>query len=279
MRGHRMLIYDPAFCQLRLDDSPTVIYEGDSLHALHAVIPRIGSSITEQGAAVIQQFEVMGVYTTTSSEALLQSRDKLRCLQQLNRAGIPTPRTVLVNHLDQLPDLLGAIGGMPVVIKLLQSTHGVGVILAETYHQAISTIEAMLRLGTRVIVQEFIRESAGEDVRAFVVAGEVVAAMCRRAADGDFRSNLHRGATAAPTRLGDAEEELVRRAVRALRIDVAGVDLLRSRRGPLIIEVNASPGLEGIETITGVDVSGKIIQHIERRMRTPRPLRRARKEK
>jgi len=272
MRGHRMLLYDPTFCQLRLDECPAVIYEGEEVQSLQAIIPRIGASITEQGASVIQQFEMMGVYSTASSGALLQSRDKLRCLQRLTQAGIPVPRTVLVNQPESLPELLYAVGGMPVVIKLLQSTHGIGVLLAENYHQATSTIEAMIRLGSRVIVQEFIRESAGVDVRAFVVAGEVVAVMCRQAANGDFRSNLHRGATATPTRLSPLEEELVKKSVIALGIDVAGVDLLRSKRGPLIMEVNASPGLEGIETITGVDVAGKIIQHIEKRLRKARVL-------
>ncbi|MCB0589412.1 MAG: RimK family alpha-L-glutamate ligase, partial [Phaeodactylibacter sp.] len=211
------------------------------------------------------QFETMQCLTVARSEALLQSRDKLRCLQKLARCGIEVPRSAFVAVGQDLMPLLREVGGLPIVIKMLESTHGNGVILAETYRTAESVIEAFQRLGERFIIQEFIREAKGADIRALVVAGEVVATMKRQARSGEFRSNLHRGASAEVAALTEEEEEIVRKSVKMLGLDVAGVDFLRSSRGPLVMEVNASPGLEGIEGITGVDVAGKIIEFIEKR--------------
>lgn len=264
-RGHAMHIVDHTRCTLAVGRGrPRIYYNDYPLERFDAVIPRIGASVTLQGASVISHFEMMQSFTATRSEALLQSRDKLRCLQKLARCGIEVPRTVLAAAGQDLMPLLGELGGLPVVVKLLESTHGNGVLLAESFRAAESMIEAFQRLGERIIIQEFIREAKGADIRALVVAGEVVAAMKRQARSGEFRSNLHRGATAEVANLSDEEMEAVRKSVKMLGLDVAGVDFLRSRRGPLVMEVNASPGLEGIEGITGVDVAGKIIEFIER---------------
>lgn len=266
-RGHRMSIIDHARCNLLLGHGkPRIIFEERSLGYLDAVIPRIGSSVTTQGAAVIGQFELMGVFTVARSQALLRARDKLRCLQRLAAHDLAVPRSAFVADGEDLVSLINTIGGLPVVVKLLESTHGSGVLLAETYQQVESTVEAFQRLGERAIIQEFIEEANGADIRAFVVAGKVVASMKRQACEGEFRSNLHRGATATPEQLSAEEEELVIRSVAAMGLDVAGVDLLRSARGPLVMEVNASPGLEGIETTTGLDVAGKIIEFVENRL-------------
>lgn len=274
-RGHRMSIIDHTFCNLLIErNQAQIIYEDRPLHRLDAVIPRIGSSVTLQGAAVINQLELMGVFTIARSEALLQARDKLRCLQRLAAGGLDVPRTVFVGDDEDLLPLVESVGGLPVVIKLLESTHGIGVLLAETLRSAESTVEAFRRLKERVLIQEFIREAEGADIRALVVGGEVVAGMKRQAREGEFRSNLHRGGTANVESLSEAEEQLVVQAVSAMGLDVAGVDLLRSARGPLIMEVNASPGLEGIETVAGVDVSGAVIRYIEKRVRNRKRRRR-----
>ncbi len=264
-RGHRMKIIDHTQCDLVLaSGGAQVIYDGRPLSDLDAVIPRIGSSVTHQGAAVILQMEQMGIFSAAGSQALVQSRDKLRCLQILSQKGIPIPRTVLVSSGEAIEGLIDRVGGLPVVIKLLESTHGVGVILAETTTGAGATIEAFQRLGERVLIQEFIRESAGVDVRALVVDNEVVAAMRREARPGEFRSNLHRGASASPRKLSQRERELVLQSVALLGLEVAGVDLLLSSDGPLVMEVNASPGLEGIEAVTRVKVAEKIIRFVEK---------------
>lgn len=260
-----MHIVDHTRCTLAVGRGrPRIYYNDYPLERFDAVIPRIGASVTLQGASVISHFEMMQSFTVARSEALLQSRDKLRCLQKLARCGIEVPRTVLAAAGQDLMPLLGELGGLPVVVKLLESTHGNGVLLAESYRAAESMIEAFQRLGERIIIQEFIREAKGADIRALVVAGEVVAAMKRQARSGEFRSNLHRGASAEVANLSDEEMEVVRKSVKMLGLDVAGVDFLRSRRGPLVMEVNASPGLEGIEGVTGVDVAGKVIEFIER---------------
>lgn len=265
-RGHAMHIVDHTRCTLAVGRGrPRIYYNDYPLERFDAVIPRIGASVTLQGASVISHFEMMQSFTVARSEALLQSRDKLRCLQKLARCGIEVPRTVLAAAGQDLMPLLSELGGLPVVVKLLESTHGNGVLLAESYRAAESMIEAFQRLGERIIIQEFIREAKGADIRALVVAGEVVAAMKRQARSGEFRSNLHRGASAEVANLSDEEMEVVRKSVKMLGLDVAGVDFLRSRRGPLVMEVNASPGLEGIEGVTGVDVAGKVIEFIERR--------------
>lgn len=266
-RGHAMHIVDHTRCTLVVGRGRPRIYYGDyPLERFDAVIPRIGASVTLQGASVIRQFEMMQAFTVARSEALLESRDKLRCLQKLARCSVEVPRTALAVPGQDLMPLVHEIGGLPLVIKLLESTHGNGVLLAETYRAAESMIEAFQRLGERVIIQEFIPEAKGADIRVLVVAGEIVATMKRQARPGEFRSNLHRGASAEIAELSDEERTAVQHSVKMLGLDVAGVDFLRSRRGPLVMEVNASPGLEGIEGVTGVDVAGKVIAFIERRV-------------
>ena len=277
-RGHRMMIIDHTRCDLVIESGQAqVFYEDEPLNSLDAIIPRIGTSVTLQGASVINQFELMGVFTVARAMALLQARAKLRCLQRLAACGIDVPRTASVGAEADLVPLIESVGGLPVVIKLLESTHGIGVLLAETYRSAESTVEAFQRLNERVILQEFIREAGGADIRVLVVAGEVVATMKRQAPAGEFRSNLHRGARASREPLTEVEEKGVLEAVRAMGLDVAGVDLLRAERGPLIMEVNASPGLEGIEGVSGVDVAGHIIRYIERRVKGWRKRKREQK--
>lgn len=264
-RGHQVRILDHMRCTLAIDRGEAQVYYDDEIQEpFDAVIPRIGSSVTQQGAAVINHFEMMKVFCTTNSDALLYARDKLRCLQKLAFAGIETPKTIAAGEGQNIGALLSNFSSMPIIVKLLESTHGAGVMLAETRRSAEATVEAFQKLGERVIMQEFIAEASGSDVRAFVVDGKVVAAMERRAKEGEFRSNLHRGASAVSTILSKEEEWVAQHAAKILGLSIAGVDLLRSERGPLIIEVNASPGLEGIETVTGVDVAGRIISFIER---------------
>ena len=263
-RGHDMDVVDHFNCGLLLDGQKRgMLYEGEEIKRVDAVIPRIGASVTFEGAAVIRQFEGLNVYTLMRSEALLRSRDKLRSLQLMAAAGIPTPKTFYLSRTDSLPQMIEWLGGLPVVIKLLESTHGAGVILADRLDTARSVIEAFLRSKEKLLVQEFIEEAKGADVRAFVVGGKIVATMKRQATTGDFRSNLHRGASATPEKLTDKESQIVLRAARIMGLAVAGVDILRSKRGPLVIEVNASPGLEGIETVTGIDIATKIIDYVD----------------
>ena len=229
-RGHQMRIIDHTRCNLIIERGiPQIYYENHPLNMLDAVIPRIGASVTSVGAAVINHFEMMGVFTVARADALLQSRDKLRCLQKLSRFGIEVPKTIFITPGSEIAPLVQLVGGPPVVIKLLESTHGVGVILANELQQAESVVEAFQKLKERIIVQEFIREAEGADIRALVVAGQVVAAMKRKAKAGEFRSNLHRGATSTLIKLSDREEKLVKKAVRIMGLDVAGVDILRSK--------------------------------------------------
>lgn len=276
-QGHHVQVLDHMRCNLIIGLRGAQIHYDDlPLGRIDAVIPRIGNSVTMQGAAVISQFELMGAFTVARTSALLRARDKLRCLQLLAAEGIDVPRTAFIGEEQDIFPVIDRVGGLPVVVKLLESTHGVGVLLTETFHSVEATVRAFQQLGQRVIIQEFIREAGGADVRALVVAGRVVAGMKRQASDGEFRSNLHRGAKATPEQLSPEEETLALRATRAMGLDVAGVDLIRSRRGPLIMEVNASPGLEGIEKVTGVDVAGHIIAHIDEQVRiqraaSPRP--------
>ncbi|MBK7869557.1 MAG: RimK family alpha-L-glutamate ligase [Saprospiraceae bacterium] len=263
-RGHYLQIIDHSNCSLVVDrDLPAVYCNGINLSYIDAIIPRIGASVTYPGAAVIGQFEAMGIFTSTRADALLQARDKLRSLQRLTSFGIASPKTLFIGQEQNLADVIDQVGGFPVVIKLLESTHGVGVLLAHNMLQASSIVEAFQKTGQRVIVQEFISEAEGADIRVLVVNGEVIAAMKRQAKDGEFRSNLHRGASATPVLLTEQEEEVSRKVARVMGLDVAGIDLLRSYRGPLVMEVNASPGLEGIETTTGKDVAGGIIHLVE----------------
>jgi ribosomal protein S6--L-glutamate ligase len=231
---------------------------------MDALIPRIGASVTDYGAAVIRQFELMDVYTSTRSESLIMARDKLKCLQILSANGIAVPRTVMAAMPEAVPRLIDMLGGAPVVVKMLESTHGVGVVLAESRSNAIAIVEAFTKLGQPVLLQEFIEEAAGADVRAFVVGRKVVASMLRQAQEGEFRSNLHRGATACIEPLTPQEEKTVLEAARLMNLEIAGVDILRAKRGPLVMEVNASPGLVGIEGTTKVDIAGAIIENVER---------------
>ncbi len=264
-RDHEVQVFDHLHCSLSLEkDKPKVYYKGIPLDYLDAIIPRIGSSATFFGSNVIRQFEMMGTKTTTSANALLDSRDKFRSLQLLSRAGLGLPKTVFTNFGKNTDSMIQAVGGAPLIIKMLEGTQGLGVILADTHSAASSVIEAMHGLQARVVVQEYIRESKGVDIRAFVVDGKVVAAMRRSPKQGEFRSNLHRGGKANAIRLRPEQEEAALTATKVLGLKVAGVDMLQSYRGPLIIEVNASPGLEGIETTTGVDVAATIIQLIEK---------------
>jgi len=270
-RGHYVQVVDHMHCSLVLEENTPLVYcNGNRLDYIDAVIPRIGASVTYQGAAVIGQFEAMKVFTTTDSAALLQARDKLRSLQKLISLQAPIPRTVFAVDSTDMEELIERVGGFPVVIKMLESTHGVGVLLANNMLQATSIVEAFQKMGQRVIVQEFISEASGMDIRALVVNGKLVAAMKRQAKDGEFRSNLHRGADSNSIRLTNQERELVGHIAKCMNLDVAGVDLLRSDRGPLIIEVNASPGLEGIEKTTGKDVAGSIIRLVEQKVKANR---------
>jgi ribosomal protein S6--L-glutamate ligase len=264
-RGHKVEIIDHMKCVLYIEkQNPVVLYQGRKLDYFDAIIPRIGASVTFYGAAVVRQFEMMKVFTAVESQALIRSRDKLRCLQILSRAGLGLPKTIFMDYSKDTEGVVESVGGAPVVIKLLEGTQGLGVVLAENKKAAQSVIEAFHGLKTRIIVQEFIKESKGADVRAFVVDGEVVGSMRRQAKEGEFRSNLHRGGTATVVKLSRAEKHAAITAAKKMGLGVAGVDMLPSKRGPLILEVNSSPGLEGIEGATKVDIAGKIFQYLEK---------------
>lgn len=264
-RGHSVEVIDPLMCDLIIEkERPTVYYRGRSLETTDAIIPRIGASITYYGTAVVRQFEMMGCFTTTGSQAIVVSRDKLRSLQMLSKAELGMPKTVFANHSRDVSEVIDHVGGAPLIIKLLQGTQGLGVVLAETKNAAESVIEAFNGLEARVIIQEYIKESKGADIRALVVDGKIVGAMKRQGKEGEFRSNLHRGGTAHIIRLSKEEEETAIKAVEAMGLGVAGVDMLQSARGPLVLEVNSSPGLEGIERATRTDIANTIIEYIER---------------
>ncbi|SDE00489.1 30S ribosomal protein S6--L-glutamate ligase [Aquimonas voraii] len=271
VRGHSVRVLDPLRCYMRIAPGDFQMhYKGKELTDFDAVIPRIGASVTFYGTAVLRQFEMMGTYTPNGSEAILRARDKLHCHQLLARQGIGLPKTVFGDNPDDTADLLAMLGKPPHVIKLTEGTQGTGVILAERASSSRSVIEAFRGLYANFIVQEFISEAKGADLRCFVVGSRVVASMRRQAKPGEFRSNLHRGGTAKAVELSDEEREIAIRAARVMGLGVAGVDLLRSKRGPLVLEVNSSPGLEGIEAATGVDVAGEIIDYIDRRLRARR---------
>ncbi len=264
-RKHEVEIIDPLKCDLVIEKrNPNIYYKGHYLKDTDAIIPRIGASVTFYGTAVVRQFEMMGAFTTIDSEALVRSRDKLRSLQVLSRAKIGLPKTVFTNYSRDVEGVIAHVGGTPLVVKLLEGTQGLGVVLAETKNAAKSVIEAFNGLQARVIVQEFIKEAKGADIRVFVVDGHVVGAMKRQGKEGEFRSNLHQGGSAEVIELTDEEEIAAIKAAKAMRLGVAGVDLLQSSRGPLILEVNSSPGLEGIEKATGKDIAKTIIQYIEK---------------
>jgi len=264
-RGHDMRAIDYLRCYLNITShKPGVVYRGAPLADLDAAIPRIGASRTFYGTAVVRQFEVMGVFCANESQAISRSRDKLRCLQILARQGIGLPVTGCAHATEDIDGLIEAVGGAPLVIKLLEGTQGIGVVLAETSQAAKSVIEAFRGLDANILVQEFIKEAKGADLRCLVIGGKVVAAMKRQGAEGEFRSNLHRGGRAEQVKLTPEERSTAVRSAKAMGLRVAGVDLLRSNHGPVVMEVNSSPGLEGIETATGVDVADKIIEFVEK---------------
>lgn len=264
-KGHEMMIVDHSKCDLVIEKKkPAIIYKGHLLENIDAVIPRIGASVTFYGTAVVRQFEMMKVFSAIESQALVRSRDKLRSLQILSRAGLGLPKTVFTNYSRNVKDILESVGGAPVVIKLLEGTQGLGVVLAETDNAAESVIEAFNGLKARVIIQEYIKEAKGSDIRAFVVDGVVVGAMKRQGKSGEFRSNLHRGGTASIIELTEEQENAALKAARVMGLGIAGVDMLQSNHGPLILEVNSSPGLEGIESATGKDIANSIIRYVER---------------
>lgn len=264
-RGHKVEIINHLKCVLLIEKkNPMVWFNGRKLDYFDAIIPRIGASVTFYGAAVVRQFEMMKVFSAVESQALIRSRDKLRSLQILSRAGLGMPKTIFMDYSRNTEGVIEAVGGAPVVIKLLEGTQGLGVVLAENKKAAQSVIEAFHGVHARIIVQEFIKEAKGADLRAFVVDGEVVGAMKRQARDGEFRSNLHRGGYAEVVKLNRQEKSAAVLAAKKMGLSVAGVDMLPSKRGPLIIEVNSSPGLEGIEGATKVDIADRIIQYLER---------------
>ena len=264
-RGHVARVIDHLKCDIIMDEEgPSIYYLGERVENIHAVIPRIGASVTFYGTAVVRHFEMMKVFSVLDSLAITRSRDKLRSLQILSRLKIGMPKTAFTNYAKEGKLLLDHIGKAPVVIKLLEGTQGLGVVLAETNKAAKSVIEAFSSLKTRVIIQEFVEEAGNSDIRAFVVDGKVVGAMKRQGKEGDFRSNLHRGGSAKIIKLSRTEKATALKAAKAMGLAVAGVDMLQTKRGPMVLEVNSSPGLEGIEKATGVDIAGEIVEYIER---------------
>lgn len=263
-RGHEVRVIDHTRCAASVGgEGHEVWHEGERVDGLDAIIPRIGSSVTTHGAAIVRQFEAMGVHTLVGALAIRRARDKLRALQLLSRAGLPIPKTAFARRPRPVDPLVQQVGGLPVVLKVLEGTQGVGVVLAETLPAARAAAEAFNHVNSSFLVQAFVAESRGRDLRAFVVDGRVVAAMQRTASEGEFRANLHRGASGAQVELTEHEVDIVTRAAQALDLAVCGVDLLRSKSGPLLLEVNASPGLEGIEGATGIDVAQRVIEALE----------------
>jgi ribosomal protein S6--L-glutamate ligase len=264
-RGHEVRVLDALRCYMNITSMrPSIHYRGENLTDFDAVIPRIGASVTFYGTAVLRQFEMMGVYPLNESVAITRSRDKLRSLQLLARKGIGLPVTGFAHSPDDIQDMLKMVGGAPAVIKLLEGTQGIGVVLAETEKAAESVIEAFMGLKANILIQEFIKEAGGADIRCFVIGGKVVAAMKRQGKDGEFRSNLHRGGSAMLVKLTPEERSTAVRAAAIMGLNVCGVDILRSNHGPVVMEVNSSPGLEGIEQATEKDVATMIVQFIEK---------------
>ncbi len=263
-RGHEMEIIDTLHVYLNIaTQNPKIKYKGRELNGYDAVIPRIGSSITMYGLAVLRQFESMGVWSLNNSVAIGKARDKLRCMQILSRKGIGLPTTAFAHSTKYTDDIIEMVGDAPVVIKLLEGAQGLGVVLGETVKSARSTIEAFRKADVNILIQEFIKESGGSDLRCFVVGGKVVAAIRRQGPPGDFRSNLHRGGTATKTKVTPLERSVAVRSAAILGLNVCGVDMLRTNHGPLVMEINATPGLEGIEKATELDIASKIIEYIE----------------
>lgn len=262
-RGHHVKVVDYMRCYINVvANNPCVMYSGRRLEHYDAIIPRVGASNTFYGTAIVRQFELMGVATANSSQAISRSRDKLRCMQILAKEGIGLPITGFAHSTQDTDGLINMVGGPPVIIKLIEGTQGIGVVLAETYTSAKSMIEAFRGLSAHILVQEFIKEANGEDVRAFVVGDKVIAAMRRKAAEGEFRANIHRGGKSERVELTEEESAAAVLAAKAVGLHVAGVDMLRSHSGPKILEINSSPGLQGIEGATGVDVAGLIIEYL-----------------
>lgn len=266
-RGHHVRVLDPTHCYMNITASqPTLHYQGEQLSGFDAVIPRIGTSITFYGTAVLRHFEVMGIHSLNSSSAIMRSRDKLAASQLLARHGVSQPVTGFAHNPDDIDDLIAEVGGAPLVIKQVEGSQGIGVVLAETDNAARSVIQAFMGLNANIMVQEFIQEAHGSDIRCFIIGGKVAAAMKRQGAPGEFRSNLHRGGSASITELTQQEHDIALAAAEVMGLDVCGVDLLRAKRGPLVMEVNSSPGLEGIEKACGIDLAGLMIAYVEQAM-------------
>ena len=263
--GHEVQVLDYLRCSMDITaHNPRIIVDGLEIEQVDAVLPRVAASANFYGTAVVRQFEMRGVYTVNTSQAISRSRDKLRCLQLLSRKGIAMPVTAFGHSGTDVAELIRSVGGAPLIVKLLEGTQGIGVVLCETHQAAESVIEAFRNLQANILVQEFIAEAKGADMRCFVVGKRVVASMVRQAAPGEFRSNIHRGGHGSKVKLTPEERSIAVRAAKAMNLRVAGVDMIRSHHGPLVIEVNSSPGLEGIEKATGVDVAGAIVRFIEK---------------
>ena len=264
-RNHHVEVIDPLECDLIIEkEKPTILYRDSYLEDIDAIIPRIGASVTFYGCAVVRQFEMMNVFSTVSSDAIIRSRDKLRCFQHLSKAGIDMPKTVFTNYSRDIDKVIAQVGGVPVVIKLLEGTQGIGVVLAESENAAESVLEAFNGLEARALVQEYIAEAKGADLRAFIVDGQVVGAMKRQGKEGEFRSNLHRGGNYEQYKLDEHEIKLAVKAARKLKLPICGVDILQSNRGPLVMDINSTPGLEGIEVASKKNIAKAIITYIER---------------
>lgn len=264
-RKHEMIVVDHTKCVLQIEKkNPIIMYNGKEILGIDAIIPRIGASVTFFGTAVVRQFEMQKVFSAVESQALVKSRDKLRSMQLLSRAGLGMPKTIFSNYTKDSESVVKMLGSTPIILKLLEGTQGLGVVMAETKKAAESVLEAFNGLEARVVLQEFIKEADNADIRAFVVEGKVVGAMKRKAKAGEFRSNLHRGGTAELIALSDEEEDAAIKSARVMGLGIAGVDMLQSDRGPLILEVNSSPGLEGIERATKKDIAKEIIRYVER---------------
>lgn len=266
-RGHEARVLDPTHCYMNITSmKPSIHYQGENLLGYDAVIPRIGASITFYGTAVLRQFEVMNIFCLNDSASIGRSRDKMASSQLLARKGIDMPITAFAHNPDNIEDLIAEVGGAPLVVKLVEGSQGIGVVLAETDNAARSVIQAFMCLNANIMVQEFIEEARGTDVRCFVVGDKVVAAIKRQGKEGEFRSNLHRGGSATEVRLTPQERATAVRAAKIMGLNVCGVDLLRSKRGPLVMEINSSPGLEGIEKASGKDIAGLMIEYIEKNL-------------
>ncbi len=278
-RGHRAVVLDHLKCDIVIEqDKPSIFYNGDEIKNVAAVIPRIGASVTFYGAAVVRQFEMMNIPTAVESQALVRSRDKLRSLQILATANVGMPKTVFTNYSKEVAKIIDSVGGAPLIVKLLEGTQGNGVVLAPTKKAAESMIEAFHSMKARVIVQEFISEAKGADIRAFVIGNKVVGAMKRQGREGEFRSNLHQGGSATLIKLNKKERELAITAAKAMHLNIAGVDMLQSARGPLVLEVNSSPGLEGIEKATKKDIASLIVKYMESMIEKSRQKPKARRK-